>query len=76
MKAPSMGRVIGVVAGLCISFWATFSLLSFVPHIVGVMNRIGIVCAYLCSFSLLVFFWAAGSAYVIHKVGWSCRACR
>jgi hypothetical protein len=76
MRAPTVGRMIGVAVGLCISFWATFSLLSFIPHIFGVMNRTGVLCAYLCSFGMLVFFWAAGSAYVIQKMGWSYRACR
>lgn len=76
MKAPSIARVIGVAVGLCVSFWATFSLLSFIPHIVGVMNRTGVLCAYLCSFGSLMFFWAAGSAYVIHKMRWSYRALR
>lgn len=76
MKAPSAGRVIGVAAGLCISFWASFWLLSFISYTHGVMNRIGLLCAFLCSFGLVVFFWAAGSAYVINKLGWSYGACR
>jgi hypothetical protein len=40
------------------------------------MNRVGLLCAFLCSFGLVMFFWAAGSAYVIHNLGWSYRACR
>jgi|HubBroStandDraft_6_1064221.scaffolds.fasta_scaffold982662_2 hypothetical protein len=76
VKGPSIGRVIGVVAGLCISFWASFSLLSILTHTSDVMNRSGLLCAFLCSFGLVVFFWAAGSAYVIHNLGWSYRACR
>jgi hypothetical protein len=76
MKAPSIGRVIGVAVGLCISFWATFSLLPFISQADGAMNRVGLVCAFVCTFGLLVFFWAAGCAYVIHKLGWSYRACR
>jgi hypothetical protein len=76
MKAPSTGSAIGVTFGLCVSFAATFSLLSFVSHTSGVMNRVGLLCAFLCSFGLVMFFWAAGSAYVIHNLGWSYRACR
>jgi len=76
MRAPSVSRMIGVAIGLCISFWATFSLLSFIPHILGVMNRVGVLCAYVCSAGALLFFWAAGFAYVIHKMSWSYRACR
>jgi hypothetical protein len=76
MKAPSMGRVIGVAVGFCISFFATFSLLSFIFQAYGAMNRVGLVCAFVCTFGLLVFFWAAGCAYVIHKMRWSYRALR
>jgi hypothetical protein len=76
MKAPSTGRVIGIAAGLCVSFWASFSLLSFISHTSGVMNRVGLLCAFLCSFGLRVFFWAAGSACVIYMREWSYRACR
>ena len=76
MKAPSTRRVIGVAAGLCVSFCATFSLLSFISYTSGVMNRLGLLCAFVCAFGLLLYFWAAGSAYVIYKLGWSDRACR
>jgi hypothetical protein len=76
MKAPSTGRVIGVAVGLCVSFLATFSLLSILTRTSGVMNRVGLLCAFFCTFGLLLFFWAAGSAYVIHMRGWSYRACR
>ena len=76
MKAPSTRRVIGVSVGFCISFWATFSLLSFIAQTHGVMNRIGLLCAFLCTFGLLLSFWAAGSAYVIHRMRWTYRACR
>jgi hypothetical protein len=76
MKAPSIGRVIGVAVGFCVSFWAAFSLLSILAHTSGVANRSGLLCALLCGFGLAMFFWAAGSAYVIHKMRWSYRACR
>jgi hypothetical protein len=76
MKVPSTRRVIGVAAGLCISFWATFSLLSALTHTTGFTNRLGLLCAFLCTFGLVVFFWAAGCAYVIRKLGGSYRACR
>ena len=76
MKAASTGRAIGVALGLCISFWATFSLLSIISGTSGIMNRVGLLSAFLCTFGLMLFFWAAGSAYVIHKLGWSYRACR
>jgi hypothetical protein len=76
MKAPSIARVIGVAVGLCVSFWATFSLLSILTHTSGIMSRSGLVCAFVCTFGLLLFFWAAGSAYVIRKSGWTYRACR
>lgn len=76
MKAPSTRKAIGVAVGLCISFWASFSLLSVLTHTSGVLNRSGLLCAFLCSFGLLVFFWTAGSAYVIRKAGWTYRACR
>jgi phage shock protein PspC (stress-responsive transcriptional regulator) len=76
MRTPSTRRVIGVAAGLCVSFCATFSLLSFIRYTPGVMNRVGLLCAFACSIGLLVFFWAAGSAHVIHRMGWSYRSCR
>lgn len=76
MKAPSTGRVIGVAAGLCVSFAATFWLLSVISETTGTMNRAGLLSAFVCTFGLLVFFWAECSAYVIHKRGWSFRACR
>jgi hypothetical protein len=40
------------------------------------MNRVGLLCVFVCTFGLLLYFWAAGSTYVIHKMGWSYRACR
>jgi hypothetical protein len=76
MKAPSTRRLIGIAVGLCISSWASFSLLSILTHTSDISNRSGLVCAFLCSFGLLVYFWAAGSADVIRKLGWSYRACR
>jgi hypothetical protein len=79
MKAPSIGRMIGVAVGFCIAFWATFSLLSFIPlmpRIPGFMDRVGVFCTHICSAGALLFLWAAGSAYVIHKMSWSYRACR
>jgi hypothetical protein len=42
----------------------------------GTANRLGFLAALICSFGALVFFWAAGSAYVIHKMSWSYRVCR
>jgi hypothetical protein len=76
MKTLSTVRVIGVAAGLCASFAATFWLLSVISETSGIMNRVGLLSAFLCTFGLLMFFWAAGSAYVIHMRGWSYRACR
>jgi hypothetical protein len=76
VKAPSTRRMVGVAVGLCISFWATFSLLSFLSHTSGVMNRVGLLCAFMCTFGLVLFFWASGFAYVIHKMRWSSSACR
>ncbi|MGB7753508.1 MAG: hypothetical protein WCF88_18280 [Candidatus Acidiferrales bacterium] len=76
MKALSTRRVIGGLIGLCVSFWATFSLLSILTYTSGVMNRVGLLCAFMCAFGLVLFFWAADSAYVIIKMGWSFRACR
>jgi hypothetical protein len=76
MKAPSTGRVIGIAAGVCVSFAATFWLLSIISETSGIMNRVGLLCAFVCTFGLLLFLWAAGSAYVIRMRGWSYRACR
>ncbi len=76
MKAASIHRVIGVAAGLCVSFVATFWLLSILSETSGIMNRLGLMSAFFCAFGALMFFWAAGSACVIQKMGWTYRACR
>jgi hypothetical protein len=76
MRPPSISRMIGVAVGLCGSFLASFSLLSFLTYTPGVMNRVGLLCAFMCTFGLVLYFWATGSAYVIHKMRWSYRACR
>jgi hypothetical protein len=76
MNAPSTRRVIGVAVGLCISFLATFSLLPLITRTSGVMNRVGLLSALVCTFGLVLCFWAAGAAYVIHKMSWPYRACR
>jgi hypothetical protein len=76
MKEPSAGRVTGVAAGVCVSFAATFWLLSIISETSGIMNRVGLLSAFVCAFGALMFFWAACSAYLIHKRGWSYRACR
>jgi hypothetical protein len=76
MKKPSAWRMIRVAAGFCVSFGATFWLLSIRPEIYGIGNLVGLCSAFVCTFGALLYFWAAGSAFVIHKMGWTYRACR
>src|SRR5271170_609710 len=76
MKKPSTGRVIGVAAGFCVSFGATFWLLSIHSEMHGTANRLGLTAALVCTFGALLFSWAVGFAYVVHLMNWSPRACR
>jgi biotin transporter BioY len=75
VKEPSTGRVIGVVVGFCVSFGATFWLLSICSETHGT-NRLGLLSAIVCTFGALLYFWAMGFAYVVHELNWSYRACR
>jgi hypothetical protein len=76
MQRPSIGRVIGVVAGICVSFGALFWLLSIHPRTLDVGDRLGFMCAIVCADAALSFFWALGFAYIIREQHWSYRACR
>lgn len=76
MKSPSIGRVIGVAAGFCVSFGATFWLLSINSQILSTANRIGLISALVCTLGATLFFWAVGFAYVVHELNWSHIACR
>src|SRR5271156_666294 len=76
MKKPSTGRVIGVAAGFCVSFGATFWLLSIHSEMHGTANRLGSVGALLCTLGALLWFWVLGFVYVIHNRNWSHRAWR
>jgi hypothetical protein len=75
MKEPTTGRVIGVAVGFCVSFGATFWLLSISSEIHGT-NRIGLLSAIVCTFGALLFSWAVGFAYVVHGLSGSYRAWR
>ena len=76
MKAPSTGRVIGVAAGVCVSLWALFWLLSVPAGTFDVGDRLGFMCAVACADAALGFLWALGFAYIVRTQNWSYRACR
>lgn len=76
MKEPTTGRAIGVVVGFCVSFGATFWLLSIRHDIYGIGNLIGLFSAFACTFYASLFFWVVGFAYMVHKLNWSHKACR
>jgi hypothetical protein len=76
MKKPSTWRVIGVVAGFCVSFGALFWLVSISQEIHGINNRLGLFCAFVCTYSASLFLWAEGFAYLVHVLNWSHRASR
>jgi hypothetical protein len=76
MKEPSITLRIGVAAGFCISFGATFWLLSFESDSSSMASRIGFASAFVCCFGTLIFSWASAYAYLVRKQNWSYRACR
>jgi|SRR5579863_7014919 hypothetical protein len=76
MKKPSIWRVIGVVAGFCVSFGATFWTIAISPEIHGIGNRIGLTSAFASALGASLFFWAVGFAYIARELNWSHRACR
>jgi hypothetical protein len=76
MQRPSTGRVIGVAAGVCVSFGALFWLLSVHAGTLEAGDSLGLICAIFCADAALSFCWALGFAYIVRKQNWSYRACR
>ena len=76
MSKSGLIRTSGWIAGLLVSYVATFGMLALPLHTFAPMSRVGLICALVCSVGANVFFWARILASVAKKRGWSQRNCQ
>jgi len=69
-------RIIGILAALFISWWASYWLISLTPLRQAILFRIGFMCAVVCAFGALTVLWGLLLSYAARNRKWSPLTCR
>ena len=76
MLKSGLIKTSGCIAGLLVSYVASFGIIALPMHNFPPMSRIGLICALVCSVGANVFFWSKSLAFVAKMRGWSARDCQ
>lgn len=71
MPRSELGRMLGSIPAVVVSYAAAFWLLDFPHHDLSPLPRLGWVCALYCAVGVGGFFWSEILAFVARKRQWS-----
>jgi len=76
MERNELGKALGFIAALAVSYAAAFWLFTLPVHSFSMLARMGWMSALYCAMGVGVYFWAAILAPVAKNRMWSARNCQ